>query len=198
MAKRDKKKKVIEGRPRRSEGVPRLRERYLKEITPAMVKHFSYSSVMQVPRIEKIVLNMGVGIASRDVKELDIALGELTQIAGQKPNIRRARKSVAGFKLREEMPIGCAVTLRGPRMYEFLDRLINVAIPRIRDFRGLNPKSFDGRGNHSMGVVEHLIFTELDSGNIGKTRGLDITTVTSAGTDEEALELLKRFGMPFK
>jgi large subunit ribosomal protein L5 len=177
---------------------PRLRQRYREEIVPAMMKKFTYGNRMQVPRLEKIVLNMGIGEASRDIKLLDAAERELTLIAGQKPVATRARRSIAAFKIREGMPVGCFVTLRGRRMYDFLERLINVAIPRVRDFRGLPTKSLDGRGNHSMGIREHLIFTELDYNKVSTMRGMNITTVTTAKTDEEARELLRLFGMPFR
>jgi large subunit ribosomal protein L5 len=163
-----------------------------------MRKKFGYKNIMQVPRLVKIVVNMGVGEACRDIKELDLAEAELTLITGQKPRMTRAKVSVSAFKVREGMPVGCFVTLRGARMYEFLDRLINVAIPRIRDFRGLPTRSFDGRGNHSMGVREHAIFVELDPNKIPRARGMNITTVTNAKTDAEAKELLTLFGMPFR
>jgi large subunit ribosomal protein L5 len=178
--------------------VPRFKERYEKEIKPALIERFGYSSSMQAPRIEKITLNMGVGDAKQDSNQLDAALEQLATIAGQKPNIRRARKSIAAFKLREEMPVGVAVTLRDARMYEFLDRLLSVAIPRIRDFRGLNPRSFDGRGNYTIGVREQIIFPEIDYDAIDRVRGLDITITTSATTDEEAYALLEAFGTPFR
>ena len=176
---------------------PRLRERYREEIVPALVERFGYSTPMRAPRLEKITLNMGVGEATRREAALDAAVEQLGLIAGQRPNIRRARKSIAAFKIRDGMPIGTAVTLRRARMWEFLDRLITVAIPRIRDFRGLNPRSFDGRGNYSMGVREQLIFPEIDYDSIDEVRGFDVTITTSAPTDEEAFELLLRLGMPF-
>ena len=175
----------------------RLKTRYLEEIRPQLVERFGYSSVMQAPRIEKNTLNMGVGEAKQDSRMLEAATEQLATIAGQKPNVRRARKSIAAFKLREQMPVGLAVTLRGERSYEFLDRLLSVAIPRIRDFRGLPRTSFDGRGNYSMGVREQIIFPEIDYDAIDQVRGLDITITTSAPTDEEALALLEAFGMPF-
>ena len=175
----------------------RLKTRYLDEIRPALKDRFGYSSIMQAPRIEKITLNMGVGEAKQDSRMLEAAAEQLGTIAGQKPNIRRARKSIAAFKLREEMPVGLAVTLRAERAYEFLDRLMSIAIPRIRDFRGLSRKSFDGRGNYSMGVREQIIFPEIDYDAIDQVRGLDITITTSARTDEEAEALLDAFGMPF-
>jgi len=177
---------------------PRLHELYRKEIVPAMMKRFNYKNVMQVPRLLKIVVNMGVGDAARDIKELDAAQQELSLITGQKPKVTRSTKSISAFKVRKGNPVGCCVTLRGAYMYEFLDRLINVAIPRIRDFRGLPPDDFDGRGTHSMGIKEHLIFMELDYNKVSKTRGMNITTVTNAKTDEEAQELLRLFGMPFR
>jgi large subunit ribosomal protein L5 len=175
----------------------RLKQRYLEEIRPALIERFGYTSVMQAPRIEKIVLNMGVGEAKQDSRMLEAAQQQLATIAGQKPNIRRARKSIAAFKLREEMPVGLAVTLRGERAYEFLDRLLSVAIPRIRDFRGLKRTSFDGRGNYALGVREQIIFPEIDYDAIDQVRGLDVIITTSARTDEEALALLEAFGMPF-
>ena len=175
----------------------RVKDRYLKEIRPALIERFGYSSSMQAPRLLKITLNMGVGEAKQDSKMLEAAQEQLATIAGQKPNVRRARKSVAAFKLREGMPVGLTVTLRGERAYEFLDRLTSVAIPRIRDFRGLNPRSFDGRGNYSMGVREQVIFPEIDYDSVVTVRGLDITITTSAATDEEAYALIRAFGMPF-
>lgn len=178
--------------------IPRLLELYRKEVVPAMMKRFNYKNVMQVPRLAKIVVNMGVGDAARDIKELDAAQQELALITGQKPKVTRSTKSISAFKVRKGNPVGCCVTLRGAYMYEFLDRLINVAIPRIRDFRGLPPDDFDGRGTHSMGIKEHLIFMELDYDKVSKTRGMNITTVTNAKTDEEARELLRLFGMPFR
>jgi large subunit ribosomal protein L5 len=176
---------------------PRLKERYEQEIRPGLQKRFKYSSVMEVPRVEKITLNMGVGEAKQDSNMLDAAKEQLATIAGQQPNVRLARKSIAAFKLREGMPVGVSVTLRRARMYEFLDRLQSVAIPRIRDFRGLNPRSFDGRGNYSIGVREQIIFPEIDYDAIDQVRGLDITITTSAKTDEEAYALLRELGMPF-
>jgi large subunit ribosomal protein L5 len=176
---------------------PRLKERYEQEIRPRLQQRFSYSSVMQVPRVEKITLNMGVGEAKQDSNMLDAAKEQLATIAGQQPSVRRARKSIAAFKLREGMPVGVSVTLRQARMYEFLDRLMSVAIPRIRDFRGLSPRSFDGRGNYSIGVREQIIFPEIDYDAIDQVRGLDVTITTSAVTDEEAYALLRELGMPF-
>jgi len=175
----------------------RLKDRYNEEIRPALFERFGYSSIMQVPKLEKITLNMGVGEAKQDSKMLEAAQEQLATIAGQRPSVRRARKSIAAFKLREGMPVGLAVTLRGERAYEFLDRLMSVAIPRIRDFRGLKRTSFDGRGNYTMGVREQIIFPEIDYDAIDQVRGLDITITTSASTDEEALALLEAFGMPF-
>ncbi len=176
---------------------PRLRETYNSEVLPALTKRFGYTSPMAVPRIEKITLNMGVGDGKQDSKILDAAQAELAIIAGQQPSVRRAKKSIASFKLREGMPVGVSVTLRRARMWEFLDRLMSIAIPRIRDFRGLNPRSFDGRGNFSMGVREQLIFPEIDYDSVDNVRGLDITITTSAQSDEEAFELLLALGMPF-
>jgi large subunit ribosomal protein L5 len=177
--------------------VPRLKERYEKEIRPELCKRLEYSSTMQAPRIDKITLNMGVGEAKTEAKILESAQEQLAVIAGQQPNVRRARKSIAAFKLREDMPVGVSVTLRDARMYEFLDRLMSIAIPRIRDFRGLSPRSFDGRGNYSMGIKEQIIFPEIDYDAIDQVRGLDVTITTTAETDEEALALLEAFGMPF-
>lgn len=176
----------------------RLRKHFDEVVRPNLMKEFNYTNPMQVPRLEKIVINMGVGEGSKDFKLVEAAQQELALIAGQKPVITRAKKAIAAFKIRENMPIGLKVTLRGPRMYEFLDRLINVAIPRVRDFRGLPPKSFDGRGSHTMGLREHLIFLELDYNKVQNVRGMDITTVTTAKTDEEARELLRLLGMPFR
>jgi len=175
----------------------RLKTRYLEEIRPALISRYGYSSVMQAPKIEKITLNMGVGLAKQDSKMLKAAADQLATIAGQRPSVRRARKSIAAFKLREGMPVGVSVTLRGERSYEFLDRLVTIAIPRIRDFRGLNPRSFDGRGNYSMGVREQIIFPEVDYDAVDQVRGLDITITTSAPSDAEAFSLLSAMGMPF-
>jgi large subunit ribosomal protein L5 len=175
----------------------RLKTRYLDEIRPALIDRFGYSSPMQAPKLEKITLNMGVGMAKQDSKALKAAQEQLATIAGQQPSVRRARKSIAAFKLREGMPVGLAVTLRAERGYEFLDRLVSVAIPRIRDFRGLNPRSFDGRGNYSLGVKEQIIFPEIDYDSIDQVRGLDITITTTASSDAEAFALLQAFGMPF-
>jgi large subunit ribosomal protein L5 len=175
----------------------RLKTRYLEEIRPALVERFGYSTPMQAPKIQKITVNMGVGDAKQDSKLLDAATGQLATITGQRPSVRRARKSIAQFKVREGMPVGLAVTLRGERSYEFLDRLLSVAIPRIRDFRGLNPRAFDGRGNYSMGVREQIIFPEVDYDEVDQVRGLDITITTTAASDIESFALLEAFGMPF-
>ncbi len=175
----------------------RLKTRYLEEIRPALIGRFGYSSVMQAPKLEKITVNMGVGDGKQDSKVLKAATEQLATIAGQQPSVRRARKSIAAFKLREGMPVGVSVTLRGERCYEFLDRLISIAIPRIRDFRGLNPRSFDGRGNYSIGVREQIIFPEIDYDAIDEVRGLDITITTTAANDVEAFALLSALGMPF-
>lgn len=176
----------------------RLREYYREQIVPELVERFKYGSVMQVPRLEKITLNMGVGEAIADKKILQNAVEDLTKISGQKPIVTYARKSIAGFKIREGMPVGCKVTLRRERMFEFFDRLINVTIPRIRDFRGLNPRSFDGRGNYSMGVKEQIIFPEIDYDKIDAIRGMDITITSTAKTDAEARALLELFKFPFR
>ncbi|MDP1666071.1 MAG: 50S ribosomal protein L5 [Methylobacter sp.] len=176
----------------------RLETVYKEKILPALVEQFSYNSVMQAPRITKITLNMGVGGAVADKKVLQSAVSDMEKISGQKPVVTLARKSIAGFKIRDDMPIGCKVTLRSDRMYEFLDRLISISIPRIRDFRGLSPKSFDGRGNYSMGVKEQIIFPEIDYDKIDTLRGMDITITTTAQTNEEGLALLKLFNFPFK
>ncbi|MBC7186359.1 MAG: 50S ribosomal protein L5 [Calditrichaeota bacterium] len=176
---------------------PRLLEQYRAEIVPYLMKRFGYKNVMQVPRLEKIVLNMGVGDALENRKLLDMAMDEMAVIAGQRPAISRARKAISNFKLRAGNPIGCHVTLRGWRMYEFLDRLISIALPRVRDFRGLSDRSFDGRGNYSLGIKEQIIFPEINYDKVEKIRGMDVTIVTTAKTDEEAYELLAAFGMPF-
>jgi large subunit ribosomal protein L5 len=175
----------------------RIKERYEQEIRPALIERFGYSSVMQAPRVVKVTVNMGVGDAKQDSNMLEAATTQLATITGQKPNVRRARKSIAQFKVREGMPVGVATTLRGERAYEFLDRLMSVAIPRIRDFRGLSPRSFDGRGNYSMGVREQIIFPEIDYDSIDQVRGLDITITTTAQSDPEAFALLEALGMPF-
>lgn len=176
----------------------RLIDTYNNEIVEAMMKKFNYTNVMQVPKIEKIVINMGVGEAKENKKLMDSAVNDLTIISGQKPLVTKAKKSVAAFKVREGMEIGTKVTLRGKRMYEFLDRLINLSLPRVRDFRGVNPNSFDGRGNYAMGIKEQLIFPEIEYDKVDKIRGMDIIVVTTANSDEEARELLTQFGMPFK
>jgi large subunit ribosomal protein L5 len=178
--------------------VSNIKHRYLEKVVPEMMKKFGYKNVNQVPHLAKIVVNMGVGDAISDAKILEAAVKDLAAITGQRPAISRAKAAIAGFKLREGMPIGCYVTLRQNRMYEFFDRLVNVAIPRIRDFRGLNPRSFDGRGNYSLGVKEHIIFPEIDYDKILKVMGMDITIVTTAKTDEEARELVTLLGMPFR
>src|SRR6478672_11317779 len=175
----------------------RLKDRYNDEIRAALVRKFGYSSAMQAPRLTKITLNMGVGEAKQDSKMLEAALAQLADIAGQRPNIRRARKSVAAFKLREGMPVGLTVTLRDERAYEFLDRLVSIALPRLRDFRGLNPRSFDGRGNYSMGIREQVIFPEIDYDSVDQVRGLDVAITTTAQTDAEAFTLLEALGLPF-
>jgi large subunit ribosomal protein L5 len=178
--------------------VTRLYNRYKDDIVPAMVNMFNYKNVMQVPKIEKVVLNVGVGEAIQNPKALDGALNDLKVISGQKPVVTRAKKSIAGFKLREGMAIGCKVTLRGPRMYDFLEKLINLALPRVRDFRGISPQAFDGRGNFSLGIKEQTIFPEIDYDKIDKIRGLEVAIITTAKTDEEARELLRKMGMPFR
>jgi len=175
-----------------------LREKYNQEIIPALKSRFGYKNVMQIPKLEKIVINMGVGEATADAKAIDAAVNDLTQIAGQQPVVTRAKKSIAAFKVRTGMPVGCKVTLRGERMYEFMDKLINLALPRIRDFRGVSPKAFDGRGNYTLGIREQLIFPEINYDKVDKIRGMDIVIVTTAKTDEEAYELLKLFGMPYR
>ena len=177
---------------------PRLEEKYRKDVVPALVKRFAYTSVMQAPRLEKICLNRGVNGAVTDKKLVDVALDELTTITGQKAISTSSKKDISNFKLRKNMPIGARVTLRGQKMYEFLDRLIAVALPRVRDFKGVNEKSFDGRGNYTMGVTEQIIFPEIDIDKVNRITGLDITFVTTANTDEEAFELLKELGMPFR
>jgi len=175
----------------------RMKDRYLNEITPALMQKFNYTTVMQVPKVEKVVINMGVGEAVGNSKILDVAVDELQRIAGQKPVVTRAKKSIAGFKLREGMPIGAKVTLRGERMYHFLDKLFNVSLPRVRDFRGVSSKAFDGRGNYTLGLKEQLIFPEIEYDKVDKIRGMDIVIVTTAKSDEEARELLTQLGMPF-
>lgn len=176
----------------------RLRESYEKEIAPKLLEQFNYKSPMQIPKLTKVVLNMGLGEAIQNIKILESATDELTQIAGQKPVVTRARQSIAAFKLRKGMPIGCMVTLRGNRMYDFLDKLVNVALPRVRDFRGVSPRAFDGRGNYTLGIKEHIIFPEIDYDKIDKIKGMNITIVTTASTDDEARSLLTLIGMPFR
>ena len=175
----------------------RLQERYEKEVVPAMIEKFGYKNIMEVPKLEKIVINMGVGEARENQKVLEAAVNDLTLISGQKPILTRAKKSVANFKIRENMPLGCKVTLRKAKMYEFADKLVSIALPRVRDFRGASSKAFDGRGNYSLGIKEQLIFPEIEYDKIDKVRGMDIIFVTSANTDEEARELLRFLGMPF-
>ena len=176
----------------------RLKAKYVSEVTPSLMEKFNYTSVMQTPKVDKIVINMGVGDAVSNTKNLDKAVEELALISGQKPFITKAKKSIAGFRLREGMPIGCKVTLRGERMYEFLDKLVSVSLPRVRDFHGISNKSFDGRGNYTLGVKEQLIFPEVDYDLVDKVRGMDIVIVTTANTDEEGRELLTQLGMPFQ
>ena len=176
----------------------RLKTHYLKTVVPALTKEFGYTNVMAVPKIQKISLNIGMGEATQNSKLIDGAVNELAAIAGQKPVITKARKSIAAFKLRENMPIGVAVTLRGDRMYEFLDRLVTIALPRVKDFRGLNPKSFDGRGNYALGLKEHIVFPEIDYDKVDDVLGLDVIVCTSASTDDEARELLRQFNFPFR
>src|SRR5215510_15847106 len=177
---------------------PRLATHYQQKVVPALMEKFGYASVMQAPRFVKIVINMGVGDATTDIKNIDIAAAELAQISGQKPSVRKSKKAISNFKLRQGLPIGCMVTLRGARMYEFFDRLVNVAAPRIRDFRGLSPRSFDGRGNYSVGLTEQVIFPEINIEKVGKVRGMDVTIVTTAHNDEEGRELLRLMNMPFR
>lgn len=177
--------------------VNRLKEKYTNEIVPSMIDKFNYSSIMQAPKVEKIVINMGVGDAVSNAKNLDEAVEELTLISGQKPVVTKAKKSIAGFRLREGMPIGAKVTLRGTRMYDFLDKLVSVSLPRVRDFHGVSKRAFDSRGNYTLGVREQLIFPEIDFDNVSKVRGMDIVIVTTADTDEESKELLSQLGMPF-
>ncbi|MCS6938419.1 MAG: 50S ribosomal protein L5 [Roseiflexaceae bacterium] len=178
--------------------VPRLKEKYQKEVVPALMQEFQYRSVMQVPRLEKIVLNIGLGEAIQNSKALDAAVSDLAAIAGQKPVVTRAKKSIAAFKVRQGMPIGVMVTLRGPRMWSFLDRLMNLVLPRLRDFRGVSRRSFDGRGNYSLGLREQIVFPEIDYDKVDKLRGLEVVIVTTAPDDEQGYALLKRLGMPFR
>ena len=175
----------------------RLKEQYKNEIVDAMIKKFGYKNIMEVPKLDKVVINMGVGEAKDNAKVLESAIADMEKIAGQKAVVTRAKNSVANFKIREGMPIGCKVTLRGERMYEFVDRLVNLALPRVRDFRGVNPNAFDGRGNYALGIKEQLIFPEIEYDKIDKVRGMDVIFVTTAKTDEEARELLRQFNMPF-
>lgn len=176
----------------------RLKDLYKKEVVLSLMKKFGYKNVMEVPRLEKIVINIGVGDAIQNLKLLDAAMAELSMVSGQRPGVRRAKKSISNFKLKAGMPIGCMVTLKKARMYEFFDRLVNVAIPRVRDFRGTSPKSFDGRGNYTLGIREQIIFPEVDYDKVQKIRGMNISIITTAKTDEEAYELLKALGMPFR
>ncbi len=176
----------------------RLKEKYLKEIAPALTKEFGYTNPMSIPKLEKIVINVGLGEAIANSKAVDVAVGDLTTIVGQKPVVTKAKKSIAAFKLREGMSIGAMVTLRGDRMYEFLDRFVSLALPRVRDFRGVSPKAFDGRGNYTVGLKDQLIFPEIDFGKVDKARGMNVCIVTSADTDEEARSLLRHLGMPFR
>jgi len=178
--------------------VPRLLEKYRNEVVPRMIKEFNYKNVMQVPRIEKVVVNIGVSEAKQDIKYLDAAMNELATITGQRPVLKRARKSVAGFKVRKGMPVACCVTLRGPKMWEFLDRLIFLALPRIKDFQGISRKGLDGRGNYNLGLREQLIFPEIDYDSVARIRGMNVSITTTAKTDEEAYGLLKELGMPFR
>lgn len=178
--------------------MPRLKDKYKSDVVPAMIQKFGYKNVMQVPKLEKVIVNMGLGEAIQNSKIIDAAVNDIMTITGQRPVVTKAKKSIAAFKLRAGMSVGAKVTLRGERMYEFVDRLVNVALPRVRDFRGVSPKSFDGRGNYSMGVKEQLMFPEVDYDKIDKVRGMDIIFVTTAKTDEEARELLKLMGMPFR
>ncbi len=195
------KKKAVKAAPAKVEDtkyVNRLQKKYKDEIVPALVKEFGYTSVMQAPKMEKIVINMGVGDATQNSKALDDAVADLTLIAGQKPVVTKAKKSIATFKVREGQAIGCKVTLRGKRMYEFLDKLVSIALPRVRDFRGINKNAFDGHGNYTLGVKEQLIFPEIDYDKVAKVRGMDIVMVTTAHSDKEAASLLEKLGMPFK
>lgn len=178
--------------------MPRMKDKYIREVVPSMMQKFSYKNVMQVPKLEKVVLNIGVGEAIQNSKAIDAAVNDLMVITGQRPVVTKAKKSIAAFKLRAGMTVGCKLTLRGSRMYEFVDKLVSVALPRVRDFRGISPKSFDGRGNYSIGIREQLIFPEIEYDKIDKVRGMDIIFVTTANTDEEARELLKLMGMPFQ
>jgi large subunit ribosomal protein L5 len=198
MAKKQKAEPAEKGRPSGPKTPPRLQERYYKELLPSLAKSLGRTNVHALPRLEKIVINMGVGTAITEKKHMEEAVAALTQIAGQKPLVTKARKSVANFRLREGMEIGCKVTLRGARMYEFLDRLISLALPRVRDFRGLNPGAFDGRGNYNLGLTEQLVFPELNPDKFTRPQGMNITLVCSGGSDADSREMLKGFGMPFK
>jgi len=189
---------VAKERPKGSIGKPRMAKHYEEAVRPALMEKFGYTNVMQAPKLVKIVVNMGVGDALQDAKLLDAAMNELGQITGQRPSLRRAKKSISNFKLREGVPVGCAVTLRGSRMFEFFDRLIHVAVPRIRDFRGLSQRSFDGRGNYNVGLTEQIIFPEINYDKVSKVRGMDVTIVTTARTDEEGRELLRLMQVPFR
>src|SRR2546423_3745122 len=191
-------KEAKKAKPKGPQEPSRLRVRYSKEVIPALMKHFNYKNLMAVPRLEKIVLNSGLGEAIANAKILDVATDELGRIAGQRPVVTRAKKSIANFKLRQDMPIGAAVTLRGERMFEFLDRLVSVVLPRVRDFRGVSTKSFDGRGNYTLGLRDQLIFPEIPYEKVDKIRGMNVTVVTTARSDDEARELLKQLGMPFR
>jgi large subunit ribosomal protein L5 len=186
-----------EAKAARSDYHSRLRQRYKDEVVPKLKKEFGIENLMAVPRLEKVVLNMGVGEAIANIKVLEDAADELAQIAGQRPSVRRAKKSIASFKLRQGMPIGCSVTLRGERMWDFVDRLVTIALPRVRDFRGVSAKSFDGRGNYTLGIRDHLIFQEIDFNKVEKSKGMNITFVTTAANDEQAMHLLRELGMPF-
>ena len=189
--------KLLINSGRTARTLSRLKEQYQNEIVDAMIKKFGYKNIMEVPKLDKVVINMGVGEAKENAKVLESAIADMEKIAGQKAVVTRAKNSVANFKIREGMPIGCKVTLRGEKMYEFVDRLINLALPRVRDFRGVNPNAFDGRGNYALGIKEQLIFPEIEYDKIDKVRGMDVIFVTTAKTDEEARELLKQFNMPF-
>ena len=191
-------KEAKKAKPKGPQEPSRLRVRYSKEVIPALMKHFNYKNLMAVPKLEKIVINMGLGEAIANAKILDVATDELGRIAGQRPVVTRAKKSIANFKLRQDMPIGAAVTLRGERMFEFLDRLVSVVLLRVRDFRGVSTKSFDGRGNYTLGLRDQLIFPEIPYEKVDKIRGMNVTVVTTARTDDEARELLKQLGMPFR
>src|SRR6266513_613388 len=191
-------KEAKKAKPKGPQEPSRLRVRYSKEVVPALMKHFNYKNQMAVPKLEKIVINMGLGEAIANAKIMDVATDELGRIAGQRPVVTRAKKSIANFKLRQHMPIGAAVTLRGERMFEFLDRLVSIVLPRVRDFRGVSTKSFDGRGNYTLGLRDQLIFPEIPYAKVDKVRGMNVTVVTTARTDDEARELLKQLGMPFR